>query len=77
VRKTFATKSARTGREQVQQLKPNFYSMTSSVRASKVGGMARPSLGGRQIDDEFEFGRKLYRQIAGVGALQYLEKLIP
>jgi Glutathione S-transferase, N-terminal domain len=44
-----------------------FHSITSSARASKAGGTARPSAScGWKIDHELELGRKLHRQIAGL-----------
>ena len=54
-----------SGREQMQQHGAGaVYSITSSARASSVGGMVRPErLGGLQIDDEIEFGRLLDRKI--------------
>jgi hypothetical protein len=46
------------------------YSITSSARASRVGGTSRPSaFAGFEVDGEHEFRRKFDRQIAGLGAL--------
>jgi hypothetical protein len=47
---------------------------------SSVGGTSRPSLGGRQIDDEIKFGRLLDRDIARLGAFQnlvYERRVVP
>jgi hypothetical protein len=56
------TRSANSGREQSQQSSP--YSITSSARATSVGGMVRlKRLGRNQIHCEIEFGRLLDRNI--------------
>ena len=47
------------------------YSITSSARASNCGGTVEAKcLGGFQIDDQFELGRLLDRQIGGLFALE-------
>ena len=46
------------------------HSITRSARASKVGGMLRPSFLGPQIDHELDCGRLLDGQFRGLGALQ-------
>ena len=46
-----------------------FHSITSSARASSVGGIVEAErLGGLEIDDEIEFGRLLDRDIGGLRA---------
>jgi hypothetical protein len=48
-----------------------FYSITSSARASRVGGISsaeRPS--GLEVDDEFVLCRRLYRQVGRLLALE-------
>ena len=53
---------------QLQQGGP--YSITSSARASSVGGISRPSaLRGLEVDDELKFGGLLNWQVAGLFAL--------
>ena len=47
------------------------HSITSSARASSVGGTSRPSaLAVLQIDDELELGRLHDRQVGGLRALE-------
>ena len=47
------------------------YSITSSARASSVGGTLRPErLGGLEVDHQFEFGRGLHRQVSGLLAFK-------
>jgi hypothetical protein len=47
------------------------YSMTSSARASSVGGMATPSvLAVFEVDDKPIFGRRLHRQAARLRTLE-------
>ena len=47
------------------------YSITSSARARSVGGIVRPEhFGSFQVQDQFELGRLLNGQIAGLRALQ-------
>jgi homogentisate 1,2-dioxygenase len=42
------------------------YSITSSARASIIGGISMPSgLGGLQVDDEFKLGRLQHRHVDG------------
>jgi hypothetical protein len=54
------------------------YSITSSARCSTDCGTANAKrLGGLQIDDQFEFGRLLDWQIAGLGALQDSPRVSP
>ena len=49
----------------------DLYSITSSARASSVGGTVRPrSLGSPQINDELIFGRILHRQVSGLFAFE-------
>jgi hypothetical protein len=43
------------------------HSITSSARASSIGGVDAERLGGFEVDDELEFGRLLDRNIAGFG----------
>ena len=48
-----------------------FHSITSSARASSVGGTSRPSArGGGQIDDEIELGRLHDRKVGRLGAFE-------
>jgi len=57
---------AKSSREQMQQITRAMraYSITSSARASSVGGTSRPSaLAVLEVDHEFEFGRLLDRQV--------------
>jgi hypothetical protein len=49
-----------------------FHSITSSARASSVGGMVRPISLAVKIDDELKSGRKLNRHIDGPGTLEQL-----
>ena len=54
----------RRAAEQRDELAPAPHSITSSARASSVGGILRPSaLGGLQVDDEIELGRLFDRQV--------------
>ena len=47
------------------------HSITSSARASSVGGISRPSaLGSLEVDDQFELGRLHHRQVGGLFALE-------
>ena len=47
------------------------YSITSSARASSVGGIVEAErLGGLEIDDQFVLGRRLHRQVGGLLALE-------
>jgi hypothetical protein len=47
------------------------YWITSSAVANSVSGMVRPwDLGGLEVDDELELGRKLDRQICQLFAAQ-------
>ena len=49
------------------------HSITSSARASSVGGTVEAErLGGLQVDDQLEFGRLLDRQSAGFAPLRIL-----
>ena len=53
------------------------HSITSSVRASSVTGMVRPSaLAVIEIDNKVELGRLLDRQVGGLGAAQYLVHVV-
>ena len=62
--------SAKCRPEQVQQTE-QAYSITSSARASSVGGTVDAEcLGSLEIDDQLEFGRKLHGKIRRRGALQ-------
>ena len=48
-----------------------FHSITSSARASSVGGTSRPSaLGGLQVDDQLELARLLHGQVRGFCAFE-------
>src|SRR5262245_31518502 len=72
---TFATKSAITAPEQMQQLTcvNSPYSITLSARAMTVGGTVMPSrLADLKIDVELECGRLLHRQVRRLGALENL-----
>ena len=61
----------RRATEQRDELPPPHHSITSSARASNVGGTSRPSaLRGLQVDDELELGRLQDRQIGGICALE-------
>ena len=58
-------------RRHMQRSKTAVYSITSSARASSVGGTVRPSmLRGLGIDDQLELGRLHDRQVRGLGALE-------
>ena len=58
-----------TGREQCS--KAALYSITSSASASKVGGNREAErLGGLEVDDELELGRRLHRKIGWLLALE-------
>ena len=47
------------------------HSITSSARASSVGGTVEAKrLGGLEVDDELEFGRLHHRQVGRLGALE-------
>ena len=47
------------------------HSITSSARASSVGGTVEAErLGGLEVDDQFEFGRRLHRQVGRLLALE-------
>ena len=47
------------------------HSITSSARASNVGGISRPSaLAVLRLIDEFVLGRRLHRQVGGLLALE-------
>ena len=47
------------------------HSITSSARASSVGGTSRPSaFAVLRLIDQLEFGRRLHRQVGGLRALQ-------
>ena len=53
---------------------PHFYSITPSARASSVGGNSDAKcLGGLEVDDQFELGRLLDRQ---VGRLRPFEDFV-
>ena len=60
----------RRAAEQRDELAPS-HSITSSARASSIGGTSMPSvLAVLQIDDQFELGRLLHRQIGGLRPLE-------
>ena len=47
------------------------YSITSSARASSVGGTVEAErLGGLEVDDQLELGRRLHRQVGRLLALE-------
>ena len=49
------------------------HSITSSARASSIGGTVEAErLGGLEVDDQFELGRLLHRQVPRLGALENL-----
>ena len=46
------------------------HSITSSARASSFGDFEAERLGGFQVDDQFELGRLLHRQVSRLCALE-------
>ena len=47
------------------------HSITSSARASSVGGISRPkAFAVVEVDDQLKFGRQLDRQVVGLGTLE-------
>jgi hypothetical protein len=46
------------------------HSITSSARASSVGGISRPSAFRLQVDDKLEFGGLHHRQLSGLGTFE-------
>ena len=62
--------------EQRDELAPS-HSITSSARASSVGGTVEAErLGGRQIDDEIELGRLLDRDVGRLRPAQNLVDIV-
>ena len=60
----------RRAAEQRDKLAPP-HSITSSARASSVGGTVEAErFGGLEIDDQLELGRLLHRQVGGLLALE-------
>jgi hypothetical protein len=49
--------------------RPPAHSITSSARASSIGGTSKPSLGGLQVDNQLEFRRLHHRQVGWLGSL--------
>ena len=55
----------------VRPQQSRLYSITSSARASSVGGTVEAErLGGLEIDDQLVLGRRLHRQVGGLLALE-------
>ena len=75
-RRMARSRRGRRAAEQRDELAPpdrRAHSITSSARASSVGGTVEPErLGGLEVDDERELGRLLDRQVGGLGALEDL-----
>ena len=61
----------RRAAEQRDELAPPHHSITSSARASSVGGTVEAErLGGLEVDHQFELGRRLHRQVGRLLALE-------
>ena len=72
-----ASGHARRAAEQRDELAPRHHSITSSARASSVGGTVKAErLRGREVDDELELGRLLDRQVGGLRSTQNLVDIV-